>query len=740
MEAAIRELMGAGTPPRFKFKDTYASIEFPSGYTIPAEATLEAKYDELLALEEGIQKTVMEGDLEVGTSNLFVDTQTGNIGIGTDSPAYTLDVHGSSNVGALTTTSVSGDGSGITNILSSSVNDFSSNVTRISNLETDLGSNVTRIGTLESGDMTIGGEKTFSSNLRVGTANLFVDTVTGNVGVGTTSPVEKLDVRGNAYLENNSIFMSGYNEGPTNNIEYSQYVGKRYSGRILAGMEIENVRTNSAGTAITNDGHYSQKLHFRAHDFGLYGGLVGDRTMSIVGGNVGIGTTEPYSKLDTRGDTIVNSGEANWDTGMKSLLGTQDLIDAGIIYTGSISASTDVDLPPEVVNDVIAKFVNSHTGEVYTGQPSTGYTLSTGDVVVFDVWIYNSSGSTINSQFFIFGGATQSVAFNIPSNSTWTKYTQTITASAAGGFSLRMDNNSSGKTFYFTGLSVRVNPSNTTNAPFTPKGFPLLGTGTVLSVPNIVAKEASIPTLLGNVGIGVTNPTSKLHIETSSTSSGTFMRVDASSVTNTGYSEIQMIGPGQTSQGLSMFCNGSGRTSDGGASATTVRNNNGPIILGNSSYVNRIRKPKDDDFICGKWTTTLDASAATTVITNLRSCVSTPSAGGTNMSGNIGRFTAPEDGYYFACCQVDHATRNNSNLLIVYEAGGTDFTTNNPDVGGYSEIIDLRSTDNVEETYNKVFVLHMKQNNYIQFRVHSSGYIESSSRIMQCYAYLLNRI
>jgi hypothetical protein len=94
MEAAIRELMGAGTPPRFKFKDTYASIEFPSGYTIPAQATLEAKYDELLALEEDIQKTVVEGDLEVGTSNLFVDTETGNVGIGTASPSDKLHVNG----------------------------------------------------------------------------------------------------------------------------------------------------------------------------------------------------------------------------------------------------------------------------------------------------------------------------------------------------------------------------------------------------------------------------------------------------------------------------------------------------------------------------------------------------------------------------------------------------------------------------------------------------------------------
>jgi hypothetical protein len=97
MEAAIRELMGAGTPPRFKFKDTYASIEFPTGYTIPAQATLEAKYNELLALEEDIQKTVIEGDLEVGTSNLFVDTETGNVGVGTTSPIAALDIDAGAN-------------------------------------------------------------------------------------------------------------------------------------------------------------------------------------------------------------------------------------------------------------------------------------------------------------------------------------------------------------------------------------------------------------------------------------------------------------------------------------------------------------------------------------------------------------------------------------------------------------------------------------------------------------------
>ena len=45
-------------------------------------------------------------NIEVGTANLFVDTTTSRVGIGTDAPAYTLDVHGSANVGAITTTDI----------------------------------------------------------------------------------------------------------------------------------------------------------------------------------------------------------------------------------------------------------------------------------------------------------------------------------------------------------------------------------------------------------------------------------------------------------------------------------------------------------------------------------------------------------------------------------------------------------------------------------------------------------
>ena len=88
--------------------------------------------------------TFLSSDVEVGQANLFVDTQSSrvgvgtttpdatlhvegnvyassNIGIGTKIPQYTLDVHGTANVGALTANTISGDGYLLSNILASAV-------------------------------------------------------------------------------------------------------------------------------------------------------------------------------------------------------------------------------------------------------------------------------------------------------------------------------------------------------------------------------------------------------------------------------------------------------------------------------------------------------------------------------------------------------------------------------------------------------------------------------------------
>ena len=76
-------------------------------------------------------------NIEVGTANLFVDTTTSNVGIGTDTPLHTLDVHGNMGV---------------------------------------------------------------SSNLEVGTANLFIDTSTSNVGIGTNIPMDALHINGGTLI------------------------------------------------------------------------------------------------------------------------------------------------------------------------------------------------------------------------------------------------------------------------------------------------------------------------------------------------------------------------------------------------------------------------------------------------------------------------------------------------------------------------------------------------------------
>jgi hypothetical protein len=76
-------------------------------------------------------------NLEVGSSNLFVDTVNSRVGVGTTTPEATLHVSGNAYV---------------------------------------------------------------SSNLEVGSSNLFVDTVNSRVGVGTDTPKESLDVVGNMHL------------------------------------------------------------------------------------------------------------------------------------------------------------------------------------------------------------------------------------------------------------------------------------------------------------------------------------------------------------------------------------------------------------------------------------------------------------------------------------------------------------------------------------------------------------
>ena len=97
MERTMRALMGNNLPPRFKFKDTYDSIEVPTAYEqyLPTQAEIDTKFEELELQEEAVENAAIDAtvisktdsviisNLEVGTANLFVDTETSTVGIGT---------------------------------------------------------------------------------------------------------------------------------------------------------------------------------------------------------------------------------------------------------------------------------------------------------------------------------------------------------------------------------------------------------------------------------------------------------------------------------------------------------------------------------------------------------------------------------------------------------------------------------------------------------------------------------
>ena len=127
--------------------------------------TLNGANDTAIELDSNTLAVSIQGNVEVGTANLFVDTTTSNVGIGTTTPGYDLDVNGDIN---FTGTFYQGGSPFVSSL------------------------------------WTTGSDSLYYlSNVEVGTANLFVDTTTGNVGIGKTNPAYKLDVTGDMYATGN---------------------------------------------------------------------------------------------------------------------------------------------------------------------------------------------------------------------------------------------------------------------------------------------------------------------------------------------------------------------------------------------------------------------------------------------------------------------------------------------------------------------------------------------------------
>lgn len=209
--------------------------------------------------------TSLIGLATAGTERVRIDA-SGNVGIGTTAPTESLQVAGA----------IKATGSTMTNMASSGGFDFFSNTTRV----ISWGNNASTAGQFQI--------LLQSSNNSVNIPAFFINNQ-GQTGIGTTAPGAPLTVASNFASGGPTIQMNNQNAGGDVALDFlsagvlkANIFFKGASGAGQGAMWI-----NSAGTGINT-------------------------VINGTGGNVGIGTMAPSSKLEVVGDIGVGQGTQKW--------------------------------------------------------------------------------------------------------------------------------------------------------------------------------------------------------------------------------------------------------------------------------------------------------------------------------------------------------------------------------------------------------------------------------------------
>ena len=436
-----------------------------------------------------------------GVGTVVVNSGT-NLGVGSISPAVPLDVVGNAKfTGIVTATSFSGSGTNLTGIVTSIV----------------AGTNITVSGstgqvTINSSGVSISTNTTNqnqfipyatgtgnTTGLGVSTTGLVFNPSSGNVGIATTNPLQKLHVLGNLLVAAGSstgqhITQKAY-ELNSGTLSWEGSAGQLFS--------ITNNLTSGSIFSV-NDVSGIPSIDVNAN---------GTVSMVSYGGNLGIGTTNPTSKLHVVGNVNI-SGISTLGVTSATNLTAQQLNVSGLSTFAGITTHTAALFGTQA----------SFTGIVTATQLDLTASASANDSVLYLSGTPTSSSGT-NGLFGI--GALSFSDTDIIADFTHSvnSYAQLVVQNKNSGSSSSADiivnNDRSAGTTYYGDFGI----NGTTFAGGGPfgdvDGTYLYSAGGTLSLGSLNAHNVKIATnnteritilSTGNVGVGTTNPTSKLYI------------------------------------------------------------------------------------------------------------------------------------------------------------------------------------------------------------------------------------
>ena len=202
----------------------------------------------------------------------------------------------------------------------------------------------------------------FRNGVQVDDDNLLV-TATGLVGIGTTIPVESLDVRGN-------VIITGFTSATSANIGFLTVTTFEPTNIIGAGLSVKSGIVTATGTGIlTYFGDASNLLGMPTSQWEDVDVGLGFTSIYNTGGNVGIATQDPRTTFQVGG---------NVDAGQKGI---------GISSVGNINAAgiiTATTFKGDLTGDVTGRITGDLVGNINSAGVSTFTTLDVNGDSDFD--------------------------------------------------------------------------------------------------------------------------------------------------------------------------------------------------------------------------------------------------------------------------------------------------------------------------------------------------------------------